>query len=572
MRTVLLGSDFVYDKNNILKPIEINTSTSTSKNKLEGPRGNMDFVFNPENLIAFINNNNFTEVVFIGTEAELSTILSDICQSINVTYEFVQTVGYSITIPYVEDSETKLIIRQSYDTTALVDDTYCRDKIEFMKLIEEQSYGSQFAYKDESGTLVSTITTIDDNGIHPNFILKSRYPDYDKAVYPKLYKVSNQEELDIVLENVDQTYFLMPYYFNESKVVNNKITKIRSLNILYPPTLESFQLGQYTDTTLRYITEDITYNPTTFELANEFNRVYITNDKGFDMPKLTDTDLVQLADGSFKTALELQVGDELKTIIVPNADNVSYMTNRVNYEIDIDTFLDGALYTTNTVKNKFRIETGAMLSTITFTDGSTWQDTANSLYLVINNGDVKFLGIKQLVAGDMVILIDTTNQTTVQAITKEVQSVITEFSDFYGWIISVDKTHIFLTKSAEGISDSLFNYATLEHNCYSSQDCPKYDPYCTGAPGKCAQVSDIRFKKNIEYKYTSLDGLKIYTFEYNDNFVINQKTEFNEDYSGKWQGVMAQDLIGTNFESAVISEGNYYKVDYNKLNTKLIKL
>lgn len=572
MRTVLLGSDFVYNKNGILKPIEINTSTSTSKNKLESPRGSMDFIFNPENLISFINNNNFTEVVFIGLESEMSTVLSDICQSINVNYEFVQTVGYSITVPYVEDSETKLIIRQSYDTTALVDDTYCRDKIEFLKLIENQPYGSQFAYKDENGLLVSTITTIDDNGIHPNFILKSRYPDYDKAVYPKLYKVSNQEELNLVLENVDETYFLMPYYFNESKVVNNKITKIRSLNILYPPTLESFQLGQYTDTTLRYITEDITYDPTTLQLTNEFNRVYITSDRGFDMPKLIDTDLVQLADGSFKTALELQVGDELKTIVVPNADNVSYMTNRVNYEIDIETFLQGAIYTTNTVKNKFRIESRAILSTITFTDGSTWQDTANSLYLVVNNGDVKFLGINQLVAGDLVILIDTSNTTTVQSITKEVQSVLTETSDFYGWIISVDKTHIFLTKTAEGISDSLFNYATLEHNCYSSQDCPKYDPYCTGSPGKCAQVSDIRFKKNIEYKYTSLDGLKIYTFEYNDNFVINQKTEFNEDYSGKWQGVMAQDLIGTNFESAVISEENYYKVDYNKLNTKLIKL
>jgi hypothetical protein len=248
------------------------------------------------------------------------------------------------------------------------------------------------------------------------------------------------------------------------------------------------------------------------------------------------------------------------------------MTDRVNYEINLDTFLDGAIYTTNTVKAKYRIENQAMLSTITFTDGSTWQDTSNSLYLVVNNGQVKFLGINQLVAGDSVILIDTTNTTTVQSITKEVQSVSTEFSDFYGWIISVDKTHIFLTRTAEGIADSLFNYATLEHNCYSPQDCPKFDPYCTGSPGKCAQVSDVRFKKNIEYKYTSLDGLKIYTFEYIDNFVTTQKTVFNEDYSGKWEGVMAQDLIGTKFESAVISEKDYYKVDYNKLNVKLIKI
>jgi hypothetical protein len=245
---------------------------------------------------------------------------------------------------------------------------------------------------------------------------------------------------------------------------------------------------------------------------------------------------------------------------------------RVNYEINIDTFLEGAIYTTNTVKSKFRIEAGAMMSTITFTDDSTWQDTANSLYLVINNNEVKFLGINQLVPGDSVILIDTTNTTVVQSITKEVQSVTTEFSDFYGWIISVDKTHIFLTKTSEGITDSLFNYATLEHNCYSPQDCPKNDPYCTGSPGKCAFVSDVRFKKNIEYKYTSLDGLKIYTFEYEDDFVKNQKNEFNEDYNGKWEGVMAQDLIGTKFESAVILERDYYKVDYNKLNVKLIKI
>ena len=571
MRTVLLGTDFVYDKNNILKPIEINTSTTTSRNKLESPRGEMDFVFNNDNLISFINDNNFTGVVFIGLEPELSTVLSDICQSINVTYEFVQTVGYSITVPYVEDSETKLIIRQSYDTTALVDDTYCRDKIEFMKLIQEELYGSQFAYKDESGNLVSNIATIEDNGTHPNFILKSRYPDYDKEVYPKLYKVSNQEELDIVLENVTENYFLMPYYFNQSKVVNNKITKIRSLNILYPPTLESIQLGQYTDTTLRYIT-DVTYNTDTFELGNEFNRVYVTSDKGFNMPKLIDTDLVQLSDGTFKTALELQVGDELKTIIVPNADNVAYMTERVNYEIDLEAFLSGAIYTTNTVKAKYRIENEAIMATITFTDSSTWQDTSNSLYLVVNNNDVKFLGINQLVAGDLVVLIDTSNPNMVQSITKEVQSVTIENSDFYGWIISVDKTHIFLTKTESGASDNLLSYASLEHNCFSPQDCPKLDPYCTGSPGKCAFVSDIRFKKNIEYQHTSLDGLKIYTFEYNDDFVKNQKAEFNVDYNGKWQGVMAQDLIGTKFEPAVISEGNYYMVDYNKLNTKLIKL
>lgn len=573
MRTVLIGTDFVYDKNGVLRPIEINTNIQTSRNKLETPiteQALSDVIMNSENLISFVNQNGFTQITYIGKEPAMSDYISNICNSLNIGYEFIQTVGDSITVPFVEDSETKLIIRQSYDTTALVDDTYCRDKVEFLKLIQNQPYGSQFAYRDENGLLISTITDIVDNGTHPNFILKSRYPDYDREVYPKLYKISSQEELDSVLSNVTDTYFLMPFYFNENKLVNNKVTKIRSLNILYPPNLESFALGQYTDTTLRFLS-DVTYDNTTFQLDNQFNRMYVTSDKGFNQPKLLDTDLVQLSDGTFKTALELQVGDELKTIIVPNADNVYYMTENVNYEINLETFLDGAVYTTNQVKAKFKIETKAILATITFSDGTDWQDTSNSRYLVVNNGEVKFRAISELVAGDEVILIDTTDSEVVRCITKIVSSVTTEVTDFYGWIISVDRTHIFLTKTEQAIGDGLFNYATLEHNCYSPFTCPKIAPNCAGGwpgyPGTCTP-SDKRIKQNIEFKYILENGLRIYSYEYDKKFVKEHYEKYKIDYSGKWEGVIAQELINSEYEFALIEIDGFYMVDYKKLNLK----
>lgn len=577
MRTLLLGTDFVYGADGVLRPIEINTNIQTSRNKLEqsiAEQSLTDVIMNRDNLISFITDRGFTEVTYIGKEPIMSDYISIICNSLNIGYEFIQTVGNSITVPYVEDTETKLIIRQSYDTTALVDDTYCRDKVEFLKLIQNEPYGSQFAYRDENGELISTIIDIVDNGTHPNFILKSRYPDYDREVYPKLYKVTNESELNVVLQNVTDTYFLMPYYFNETKLVNNKVTKIRSLNILYPPTLESFALGQYTDTTLRFLS-DVTYDNTTFQLDNQFNRMYVTSDKGFNQPKLLDTDLVQLSDGTFKTALELQVGDELKTIIVPNADNVYYMTENVNYEINLETFLDGAVYTTNTVKQKYRIETNAIIATISFSDGTDWQDTSNSRYLVVNNGEVKFKAISQLVAGDEVILIDTTNMEFVKSITKQVSSVTIQASEFQGWIISVDKTHIFLTKTEQGIEDGLFNYATLEHNCYSPYTCPKIAPNCNDpwipGPGTCTP-SDKRIKRNIEYKHTLNNGLKLYTYEYDTTFVKEAKEKYKIDYSGVWEGVIAQDLLNTNFESALVKINGYYMVDYKKLKLKPIKL
>jgi hypothetical protein len=411
-------------------------------------------------------------------------ISGSVCAPLSIQYEFIRTLGNAITIPYVEDNDTTLIIRQSYDTTALVDDTYCRDKIEFMNLIKNESFGSQFAYKNEQGELVSNITTITDNENHPNFILKARYPDYDKFVYPKLFKVTNQSELDVVLTNVSDTYFLMPYYFNQSKVVNNKVTKIRSLNILYPPTLESFSIGQYTDTTLRFLT-DVTYDTTTYELNSEFRRMYVTNNVGFTSPKLIDTDLVQLADGSFKNAIELQVGDDLKTIIVPNADSQNIFNEDVNYHITLQTFLEGATYSTNEVKRKEKVEVETNIVNITFTDNTDWEDTSNSRYLVENNNEVKFLPISELLPGDVVILIDTTDLINVNAITKTVATVTNTISIFEGWIIEVDKTHIFLTKTEGDDTDGLFAYATIEHNCSQPFECPKEDPWCSPS-GHCA--------------------------------------------------------------------------------------
>jgi hypothetical protein len=43
--------------------------------------------------------------------------------------------------------------------------------------------------------------------------------------------------------------------------------------------------------------------------------------------------------------------------------------------------------------------------------------------------------------------------------------------------------------------------------------------------------------------------------------------------SGVWEGVMAQDLIGTKYDVYVkIDEDGYYSVDYEGLNIKLNKL
>jgi hypothetical protein len=478
MRTVLIGSDFMYDKNGNLKPIEINTAVGwDGLEKIEDDVDCLDLT----ELYDFVSNSNFETIHYIGDISYFHKTLQTHYTGSSVNYVYHGVTKYSITIPFVEDNDTTLIIRSAYDTTALVDDTYCRDKVEFLKLIQSQSFSSQFAYIDENGDLVNNITTINDNGIHPNFILKSRLPGYSVDSFPKFFKVTNQTELDeVISQNVTADYFLMENYVNDEKVWNGHLKVIRSLNLLYPPSLQSIQLGQYTKINHNLLQESVTYNPDTFELDSEFRESYLTNLETEWAPKLLDNDMVEMEDGTFKTALDLQVGDIIKTIDIPNGDSATQTTqSEYTYEdLTYETLASSTTYSTNEITNKKKVNRLAIVVTLTFEDGSTWEDTVGSSYLVDIDGVIQFKSITKLKQGDVVLLLNKDND-EVEFVRKTIASVVESRAVFSGWLISVAVTKLFLTKTTSTGNES---YVSIEHNYLP---CPSFGCICPGACPSC---------------------------------------------------------------------------------------
>lgn len=469
MRTVLLGSDFAYNKDGNLIPIEINTNLGMDPTMIE------DDIFNTNAISEFIVSHSFTEVTYIGGIDRFDAKLKEICDSISIKYTYKKTIGGS-TIPFVEDTPKHLIIRSAYDTTAVVDDVYCRDKVNFMKLIQSQTFNSEFAYINEQGVLVSNFTSIDDNGNHPNFILKSIFPKYDKSKYPKLYKVTNQSELDTVLLNVKGGLFLMKYHINPTKLCENHTFIIRTLNLLFPPDLKSLPVGQYTRLTTKNIDELSVFDSTTFELEWDDKCKYITGDQLIKQPKLLDSDQVEMADGSFKYASDLNVGDFVKSIKIPNPQGVDIDHEIVNYHITYDEFVSGSEYVINEVVAKARVDKLVNYATIKFTDGSEWEDTANTTYLALRNDEVRFLYLDNVPAfslhkGEQVILVDTTTYPEISTVLKTVDDVIISKVIFGGWEITVKGEHVFLTKTEDNQSQS---FAAIEHNVA-----------CSGTPPSC---------------------------------------------------------------------------------------
>jgi len=481
MKAVIIGTDLVYDKNGNLNPVEINTNIGMSLSFIE----DMDTVWKLDELKVFVLDRGFTKLVYIGpTEVfKLKRKISEMCTDISIEFEHILVNDAAISIPFVEDDENTLILRSSYDTTAILDDTYCANKINYSNLIKEEDFGTGFAYLDENGNLINYITEIIDNGVHPNFILKSSAPHYSGDEYPKLYKVSNQTELNSVLANIPMGFLLTNFHFNSDKLYQGLLTKIRKISILYPPNLESIHIGDYTDVAALKIRENPTYNPTTYEIDNEFVNSYITDKKTFVQPKLMDDDYVVLADGTRKSGLDLQIGDVLKTIDIPNPNEINTSNTHANYGIDLNTFISGTVYSENAVTNKVRVEAITNVVTINFTDTTSWIDTDNSSYLIYKDNEIQFKSIKDLEAGDIVLLIDTNSAASVEVIQKIVQSIIKTKEIFEGWLITVERQHLFLT-ATEGPNNMAPSFVAIEHNI--SCKSPKG---CTTPPENCCYKS-----------------------------------------------------------------------------------
>lgn len=483
MRTVLIGSDFMYDNNGNLKPIEINTNVTLNENdKVE----NIEDVFDFTNLQSFINQKSFTSVSYIGDIKELDTALSVFCSNNTISYTFYQVGGNSLTVPFIEDNDTTLIIRSAYDTTAIIDDTYCADKTNFIELIKNASFGLGYAFIDANNTLQNTITEIVENGVHPNFILKSKYPSYDRDIYPKLFKITTQEELTAVItDNVTSEFFLTPYLFNASKLYNGTHQRvIRSYNLLYPPTLEAISIGQLTMIPSNSVSSNPSYDTNTHVLSSNDRTNYITSLSNFEgYPKLRDTDRILMADGTWKAPNELNVNDLIKTINVLEIDTSN---EGADLNITLDTFNQNASYVTDRILGISYLNTLTRLGNITFTDGSTWSDGEYVYFLTDSNDNIKWKQIHDLVPGDQLIAVDTNNETTLFTELKTIQSVELTKDFFTGWVISVENDHLFIVK------DTIHNnvFSLIEHNSpcggcqrgciYQCLACPsKSQPACT---------------------------------------------------------------------------------------------
>ena len=284
MKATIIAVDFVKDTDGSFKALEMNTGVG-----FHPLTASMYTDISP--VTNFVSTNNITEVHYIGSHglgnlAQSPLTLVDLEAgdydkhtnfgprslgiindhfSSSADHEFTahNTQMGATSVPYIEDADNKLLIRNAFDSTAVVDTRYASTAVGFLDLVTQyctgsnavdvpktfiapwgtdgtETYSNLLASDPEYDTI--DINDVRDNGPGiPNYIVKlnSSTVDSDYQAYPKLYKIETSQELDELKKSLNAQVVLQEYVYNPNDLVEGKAKTYRIISAIAGPTLES---------------------------------------------------------------------------------------------------------------------------------------------------------------------------------------------------------------------------------------------------------------------------------------------------------------------------------------------
>jgi hypothetical protein len=482
MKAVLIATDFLKDIDNSFKIIEINTNVHiVAKNLLK--------YFNMVEFDEFLIANNIDTIEFIYPkgldnvydldeereyhEYQLDTIygvLGDHYSGSSITFNVHTTEKTAITIPQIEDGPNKLILRTSYDSTALIDDTYARDNWELLKLVHDGDPTSIPATYINHPTIGfdSIGTNIRDNGDFPNFIIKQRYPTTDYKTYPKVLKIDTVDKLNEIKNNLLSEEYLQEYIYNPTDTIEGKLKTYRSISMIYGPNLDTFNLiDPYVHTNATAPSQAVDYDENGFiqiwERPSFIQKVGTTNIKTtyhFD-----ETSKIILADNTIASIDDITIGSNLKTLGIegmPSDDE-----NQFIWEEDYSVVINNTTGVTTSIEAINWIESSEWLMNVTLEGGIKFVDVVDSVVLstkINDSGKVHFKQFKNINVGEYFIIYDLQTNTFLQ---KIVENIEYSYEKLKVYTVDVEPYDAFLT-AEEDVETP--RYVILQHNygaCYA---------------------------------------------------------------------------------------------------------
>jgi hypothetical protein len=499
MKAVIIGTDLLKDSNGNLRIVETNTNVDVH-NKIV-PDLNWDsfkqlLIDNSINSLHLIS----TDGNFIPTEKDgrfttnlndvsLKDKMEEIMVDLNGSFNHHKMASNSITVPYIEDGENTLIIRTSYDTTAVVDEEYTKDKVNFHRLIQNKSYSPNIFYSSDldPNSNIDQLTDLHvTNGDTPNYIVKTRYPNTNITVYPKFYKVASLEDLQSLKDSLAESEYMEEYHTHSDNIINEKMGVIRSLDILYGGTLSCLHLGSYVMTSqikhdewpTEYDTEGLMTQSSRVlwmsKTPNTLGRGYILDD---------DTKILN-GEGGLVLPSEILENSSLKTLLLPWVplddtliDGVANFIVGVNSSNFVDDLAEFTISSTN-VEEINGIQKECLMIKVTLENGLVYEDLPGSTMIVEEFDTLRttYSLTNTFRIDDSIVFYDYINNTLTKSKITNLEVV---YVNRMIYDINVEQSDVFLP-----VLDETLGLAFIQHNpCYywcGYFSC--YTWYCNSCP------------------------------------------------------------------------------------------
>lgn len=486
MRSVLISTDLIMKPDGTWTPTEINTNTShemSFKNKDSGSAtqflDNFGDYVNHIEFNEFLQANNITTIKTIDIRAGFHRVIESFCKHYSgYAYELHEVSQDSVVVPEVEDDDNTLIIRIAYDSYAIIDDLYARDNYEFHNLIKNETFASPVTFNTGTEDNIDTITVFEPSidGIVPNYVVKRRTPGGVKGKYPILYRLSSQEQLDNLKASITSDEFIQKYEFNESSLINNRTNFIRSIDLLYGPTLEIFNLLTYKSINTVSTQNNVLVYDVEVDENGKLNNLFASKYYPKIIPNYSlsyhfdENDLILMPDGTDLIASNLMLTQEVKTIYF-NEQVISFESTSVsNLEtFNIDSQPIKSIDDTKTGGGVFINITGISESGVEY----TWYDGLHNFYLLQKANDTTAQYTNSLAGnieiGDTIFTYNKTTNSidtlTIQSISFDIKNIIT-----YKMSLGMEEREFFVKLSDEGDSNEIY---LIQHN---ADPC---SPYCS---------------------------------------------------------------------------------------------
>ena len=441
MKAVLIGSDFLKLGDNI-KFLETNTDVDLHESA--------SHLLELDNLMTYLTTNMYTKLVIVYKKKHIAQSVIDqfqsACDSNNIELELIVINNNDITTPSVNVESTTFYLRCAYDSTAIIDDIYCRDKAEMVKLLFESNHEDllpKTCVRDlsDDSKMFDNLNDLVDNNQNPNIIFKKTLPDFEKTEYPAFYKIDTETDLNDLKSTVNGTNMLQEYEFNENTLVNGKISNvIRTWTLLLEDVETMIYLGGCVYTNPVSLDENnVTYTNT--KLDNKWRSMYFSNPVNsigipseYDVIKIVDDQEISVDLNS------LEIGDIVKSVSLVGLDKNEGSNESLNWSSTLE-ISELITYSTASVVNKLTTTFQGWLPKIEYSfqssTGSTLVTTNEKLLIKENNtGLVKFKIVTDIEDTDSLVI---SNQ-----VTAEITSINLEWYSGNITTINIEPDDVFI--------------------------------------------------------------------------------------------------------------------------------